>query len=141
MLKNIPACVSPDLMHAMMSMGHGDEIVLADADFPGASVAQRLIRADGLTLDILLNAVLPFFPLDSFVEYPVATMDYRAWSATEPGSYGRFRKIFTEHQVRIKDFELVERFAFYERARKTFAVVMTSETDGNLILRKGAVNG
>lgn len=137
MLKNIPACLSPELMHAMMSMGHGDEIVLADADFPGAACAKRLIRADGVPLDVLLKAVLPFFPLDPFVKQPVATMDYRSWSATEPESYRRFRQIFMEYQAKITDFELVERFAFYERARCAFAVVMTAEPDGNLILKKG----
>jgi L-fucose mutarotase len=137
MLKNIPACISPDLMHALMSMGHGDEIVLADADFPGAALAQRLIRADGVALDVLLKAILPFFPLDPFVKQPVATMDYRPWSAVEPSSYARFRKIFDEQQTQVKDFEQVERFAFYERARRAFAVVMTAEPDGNLILKKG----
>lgn len=141
MLRNIPACISPDLMHALMTMGHGDEIVLVDVDFPAATYSQRLIRADGVAADVLLKAILPFFPLDSFVALPVAAMDYHAWSSTEPGAYGRFRKIFAEERIQLKTFELVERFAFYERARKAFAVVTTSETDGNLILKKGCVNG
>ena len=139
MLKNIPACISPDLMHALMSMGHGDEIVLADADFPGPSGSRLLLRADGVQLTAILDAILTLFPLDSFVDCPAATMDYRAWSETEPESYAGFRDIIKRHEPAFTDFEYVERFAFYERARNAFAVVMTSEADGNVILKKGPV--
>jgi L-fucose mutarotase len=140
MLKNIPGCLSPDLMHALMSMGHGDEIVLADADFPGVSYSQRLIRCDGVPLTTLFEAILPFFPLDPFTEKPTATMEYRPWSSQEPASYERFRQILRTHDPKFVELEYVERFAFYERARKAYAVVMTSEPDGNLILKKGVVN-
>jgi len=138
MLKNIPTCISPDLMHALMTMGHGDEIVLSDADFPAADNAKRLIRADGLGVATLLEAVLPFFPLDSFVDKPVITMDCSAWG-DEPESYERFRKIIRKYEPKFTDFELVERFALYERASKAYAVVVTSEPDGNVILKKGPV--
>jgi L-fucose mutarotase len=138
-LRNIPACISPDLMHVLMSMGHGDEIVLADADFPGPSLAKRLIRADGVALTTLLEAILPFFPLDPSVEKPAATMDYRAWSAREPASYAGVRTIVRRFEPKFSDFDYVERFAFYERARQAFAVVMTAEADGNLILKKGPI--
>lgn len=137
MLRNIPGCISPDLMHALMSMGHGDEIVLADADFPGPSLAQRLIRADGVQLTTLLEAILPFFPLDPFTEKPVLTMDYKPWSPREPPAYALFRSIIKKYEPRFKDFDYLERFALYDRARKSYAVVLTSETDGNLILKKG----
>ncbi len=139
MLKNIPACISPDLMHALMSMGHGDEIVLADADFPAATFSQRLIRADGIGVGTLLKAILPFFPLDSFVEKPVMTMDYRAWSDREPEVYEAFRQIIKENEPKFTDFEFVERFEFYERAKKAYAVVITGEPDGNIILKKAPV--
>ena len=139
MLKNIPACISPDLMHALMTMGHGDEIVLADADFPAATYSQRVIRADGIELDSLLEAILPFFPLDSFVDKPAMTMDYRPWGDEEPKSYERFRSIIKKHEPKFSDLELIERFEFYERAKKAYAVVVTSEADGNLILKKGPV--
>lgn len=139
MLRNIPACISPDLMHALMSMGHGDEIILADADFPGPALSKRLIRADGVPLTDLLAAILPFFPLDGFVKHPAAVMDYRPWSAAEPDSYVKFRETFTAQKCLVPEFELVERFAFYERARQVYAVVMTAERDGNLILKKGPV--
>ena len=138
MLRNIPACISPDLMHALMSMGHGDEIVLADADFPAATHSKRLIRADGLDVATLLEAILPFFPLDTFVEKPVITMDCSEWG-DEPESYERFRKVIKKHDKIFKDFELLKRFEFYERAKNAFVVVVTSEVDGNLILKKGPV--
>ena len=125
-------------MHALMSMGHGDEIVLADADFPGVSYSERLIRADGVDVATLLEAILPFFPLDSFVEKPVITMDCSEWG-DEPESYERFRKIIKKHEKDFTDFELLKRFDLYERAANAYAVVMTSEADGNVILKKGPV--
>ena len=138
MLRNIPACISPDLMHALMTMGHGDEIVFADADFPAATHSKRLIRADGVDMATLLEAVLPFFPLDSFVEKPAITMDCSPWG-DEPESYERFREIIRKYEPKFTDFELVERFALYERAAGAYAVVVTGEADGNVILKKGPV--
>lgn len=139
MLRNIPACISPDLMHALMSMGHGDEIVLADADFPAVTYSQRLIRADGVLLVPLLEAILPFFPLDSFVDKPAMVMDPASWGGQQPESYNRFRQVIKKHYAKFQDFELIKRFDFYERAHKAFAVVITSEPDGNIILKKGPV--
>ncbi len=138
MLKNIPACISPDLIHAMMSMGHGDEIVFADADFPAVTNAKRIIRADGVDIATLLNAVLPFFPLDGFVEKPAITMDCSPWG-DEPESYERFRKIISKYSSGFTDFKLEERFSLYKRAAKAYAIVITSEPDGNIILKKGPV--
>lgn len=138
MLKNIPACISPDLMHALMSMGHGDEIVLADADFPGTSCSKSLIRADGLDVVTLLDAILPFFPLDSFAKKPAITMDCSEWGK-EPESYERFRKIIKKHEKSFTDFELLKRFELYKRASNAYVVVITSEADGNVILKKGPV--
>ena len=138
MLRNIPACISPDLMHALMTMGHGDEIVLADADFPAATHSRRLIRADGLDVCTLLEAILPFFPLDSFVEKPALTMDCSEWG-DEPESYQRFRQVIRKYDDRFTDFELLKRFDLYKRANNAFAVVVTSEADGNIILKKGPV--
>jgi len=130
--------LSPDLVHAMMSMGHGDEIVLADADFPATTYSRKLIRADGLDVATLLKAILPFFPLDPFVEKPVITMDCSEWG-DEPESYNRFREIIKKHDDKFLDFELEKRFDFYKRAADAYAVVVTSEADGNLILKKGPV--
>ena len=138
MLRNIAPCISPDLMHALMSMGHGDEIVFADADFPGPSNAKKLIRADGVDVLTLLEAVLPLFPLDSFVDQPVITMDCSEWG-DEPESYNRFRNTIKKHDQTFKEFCFEKRFDFYKRAQNAYAVVMTSEADGNVILKKGPV--
>ena len=99
MLKNIPSCISPDFMVTMMHMGHGDELVLADADFPVDTFSKRVVRADGLKITTLLEAILPFSPLDPFVEKPVMTMDYRAWSKEEPASYAMFRETIRKFQT------------------------------------------
>lgn len=138
MLRNVPRCISPDLIHALMSMGHGDEIVLADADFPAVTNSGRVIRADGVDIARLLEAILPFFPLDAFVEKPAVTMDCSEWG-DEPESYERFRRTIRKHNRKFKDFDFLGRFEFYERARGAFAVVVTSEADGNVILKKGPV--
>ena len=138
MLRNIPACISPDLMHALMSMGHGDEIVLADADFPAATYSKRLIRADGVDVVTLLEAILPFFPLDSFVDKPVITMDCSEWG-DEPESYQRFRTVIRRYDRKFMDFELEKRLDLYQRSANAYAVVVTSEADGNVILKKGPV--
>ena len=120
-------------------MGHGDELVLADADFPAATFSKRVVCADGLNITTLLEAILPFFPLDPFVEKPVMTMDYHAWSKEEPGSYAMFRETIRKFHKEFVDFEYIERFKFYERAKNAFAVVATGEPDGNIILKKGVV--
>ena len=138
MLMQIPECISPDLMHALMSMGHGDEIVLADADFPGPSHGRRIIRADGISVVTLLEAILPFFPLDRFVEKPVVTMDCSEWG-DEPRSYEEFRIVLRRADRKFSDFEYLSRFEFYSRAETAYAIVMTSEPDGNVILKKGPV--
>lgn len=138
MLRNIPSCISPDLMHALMSMGHGDEIVLADADFPAATYSKRIIRADGVDVETLLKAILPFFPLDSFVNKPIITMDCSELG-NEPESYQRFRTVISKYYRKFTDFELEKRFDLYKRAANAYAVVVTSEADGNVILKKGPV--
>jgi L-fucose mutarotase len=137
MLRGIPACLSPDLVHALMTMGHGEELLLADVDYPAASASRRVIRADGVETTTLLEALLPFFPLDTFVEHPVLTMDCSAWG-DEPPSYERFRAILRQHTA-FSEFGYLNRDDFYERGRSTYVVVVTGEKDGNLILKKGPV--
>ena len=138
MLKGIPAIVSPDLLQTMMRMGHSDQLVLADSDFPAETFSQRVIRADGIGIADLLKAILPFFPLDPFVEKPVAIMA-PVGNAKEPNVWKEFRKIIAQHEKQFSDFEYVERFAFYVRTKASFAVVITGEPDGNIILKKGVV--
>ncbi len=141
MLKNIPPVISPELMKVLMEMGHGDEIVLADGNFPAASVAQRLLRCDGHGVPVLLEAILKFFPLDIYVDQPVALMAVVPGDKTRPTIWEQYRKIVVASGEKFSDFEYVERFAFYERARKAYAVVATSEKAlyANVILKKGVL--
>jgi L-fucose mutarotase len=141
MLKNIPDVISPELMFVLMEMGHGDEIVLADGNFPAAGVAQRLIRCDGHGVPEILEAVLKFFPLDIYVEQPVALMSVVPGDNTKPTIWEDYRKIIKASGEKFTDFEFVERFAFYERAQDAYAVVATSEKAlyANIILKKGII--
>lgn len=141
MLKGIPATISPELMYVLMKMGHGDEIVLADGNFPADSHAQRIVRADGLSVPDVLEAILGFFPLDTFVESPAAVMKPVNEDAPEPEIWTQFRVLMDAAQGQEVSMELVERFAFYERTKQAYAVVATSETAlyANLILKKGVV--
>jgi L-fucose mutarotase len=141
MLKNIPAIISPDLMNILMEMGHGDEIVLADGNFPAASISQRLIRCDGHNVPEILEAVLKFFPLDQYVEHPVALMAVVPGDKTRPTIWEEYRKIIKASGEKFSDFEFVERFAFYEKAKKAYAVVASSEKAlyANIILKKGVL--
>ena len=141
MLKNIPNVISPDLMYVLMEMGHGDEIVLADGNFPAANVAQRLIRCDGHDVPEILEAVLKFFPLDIYVEKPVALMSVVPGDNVKPTIWEDYRKIINASGEKFSDFEFVERFTFYERAQDAYAVVATSEKAlyANIILKKGVI--
>ena len=140
MLKGIPSILSPDLLKTLMEMGHGDEIVLADGNFPSASVARRLLRSDGNRVPELLEAVLGLLPLDTFVERAVALMAVVPGDTSRPAIWQEYRDIIQRHE-KFSDFEYVERFAFYDRARQAYAVVATSEgaAYANIILKKGLV--
>jgi L-fucose mutarotase len=141
MLKGIPNIISPELMKVLMEMGHGDEIVLADGNFPAASVARRLIRADGHNIPELLEAILKFFPLDTYVDSAVALMAVVPGDNVKPTIWEKYRGIIKKSGEKFEDFEMVERFAFYERAVKAYAVVATSEAAlyANIILKKGVI--
>ncbi|HOK66324.1 MAG TPA: L-fucose mutarotase [Anaerohalosphaeraceae bacterium] len=141
MLKGIPAILSPELLKVLMEMGHGDELVLADGNFPACSNARRLIRADGLMIPPLLEAVLKFFPLDQYVQRPAVLMQVVPGDPTRPTIWEEYRRIIRASGEKFTDFEQIERHAFYERARNAFAIVATSEPAlyANLILKKGVV--
>jgi L-fucose mutarotase len=143
MLKGISPVISPDLIKILMEMGHGDELVLADGNFPAASVAQRLVRADGLGGTLLLDAILQVFPLDPYVEKPVALMAVVPGDPYQPVIWDEYRAVIQEHEPGFQDFEYVERFAFYERAKKAYAVLASSETAlyANIVLKKGVIKG
>jgi L-fucose mutarotase len=147
MLKGIPAILSPELLKVLAEMGHGDELVIADGNFPAAAVARRQLRADGHGVPELLDAVLGLFPLDSFVERAVALMAVVETpgqpARPAPPIWEEYRKIIRRHEPKFTDFELVERFAFYDRAREAFAVLATGEGAlyANIILKKGVISG
>ena len=139
MLKGISPLLSPELLSALHRMGHGDEIVLADAHFPGETVGRRLIRADGLGVAPLLDAILPLFELDAYVDAPVLMMDAVPGDQLDPAVERSYREAIDRHAPKAPAIARIERFAFYERAKQAFAVVMTGETAkyGNVILKKG----
>ncbi len=141
MLKNVPPILSPELMKTLLEVGHGDEIVLADGNFPAASVARRLIRCDGHGVPELLDAVLKFLPLDIYVDRPVGLMAVVPGDKTKPTIWEQYRTIIKASGEKFSDFEFIERFAFYERSRQAYAVVATSEKalSANIILKKGVL--
>jgi len=141
MLIGIAPCISPELLSVLARMGHGDELVLADAFFPGDTFNARVIRADGIRIPELLDGILALMNLDAYVPSPVAMMAPVPGDALDPAVEAAYRKAIDRHWPDTPGIERVERFAFYERARKAFAVVMTGETVkyGNVILKKGVV--
>ncbi len=141
MLKGIPPIISPDLMRVLMEMGHGDELVLGDGNFPAAACGKRLARCDGHAVPELLDAILQLCPLDTFVERPVALMEVVPGDSTVPAIWEEYRAIIRKHEDHFSDFEFEARFAFYERAKQAYAVVATSEPAlyANIILKKGVV--
>src|SRR5688572_8248678 len=126
-LKGIDPLLSPELLHFLRAMGHGDEIVLVDANFPAVASAQRLVRLDGVTLLDAARAVLSVLPLDDFVEAPVAVMQMVNTPEVLPEVQAEVFEVVNEVEGREVGVEHVERFAFYERARGAFAIVATGE--------------
>jgi L-fucose mutarotase len=141
MLKHIPGILNPDLLKILAEMGHGDEIVIADGNFPAAFVAKKLIRMDGHGVPDILAAILKFFPLDTYTELPVALMAVNSHENVKPAIWNEYKTIIKTSEEPFKEFEFVERFTFYERAKAAFAVIATSESAlyANIILRKGVV--
>ncbi len=141
MLKGIPNVISPDLLKILMEMGHGDELVIADGNFPATSVAQRLVRADGLGGSVMLDAILQLMPLDQYVKRPVALMAVVQGDTVKPVIWDEYRAIIARYEKDFSEFEFVERFTFYERAKAAYAVLATSEAAqyANVILKKGVI--
>jgi len=139
MLKGISPLIGPELLAVLHRMGHGVEIVLADAHFPGESCGQRVVRADGLRIADLLDAILPLFALDTSGDSPAVMMAPDQGDILDPAVEASYRAATLKHCPGIPPIVRNDRFAFYERVRKAFAVVMTGETAayGNIILRKG----
>ena len=141
MLKGLDPLLTPDLLFVLASMGHGDEIVLVDANFPATSVAQRLVRLDGVSLLDAAKAVLSVLPLDTYVENPVATMAMVETPDLIPDVQDEVFALAGEIEGSPVQVEHLERFAFYERARSAYAIVATGErrSYGNVVFSKGVV--
>jgi len=139
MLKGISPLISPELLAVLSRMGHGDEIILADAHFPGESFNGRVLRADGLRIADLLSAILPLFELDSFVPHPLVMMAVVEGDQLDPKVEESYLKSIHNSCPNAPAIERIERYAFCERTKSAFAVVMTGETAkyGNIILKKG----
>ena len=144
MLKGISPLISPDLLAALSRMGPGDELVLGDAHFPAETYAKAngavLLRADGLTAAALLDAILPLFELDSYgTDAPILTMEAVPGDTLDPDVEASYRAAADRHGYAWAKMGRLERYAFYERAKKAFLIVQTGETRkyGNVLLRKG----
>jgi L-fucose mutarotase len=139
MLRGVSPLLSPELLAVLCRMGHGDEIVLADAHFPGETFNPRVLRADGLRIPALLDAILPLFVLDPYVPEPLFMMAAVPGDSLDPSVETSYRVSIDKHVSPSPKLKRVERFAFYEQAKQAFAVVMTGELAkyGNIILKKG----
>ena len=140
MLKNIPKILSPELVKILMEMGHGDEIVIADGNFPSHTISSRVVRADGLSGTQLLEAIMALFPLDSYAEQQVYLMEVVPGDDYQPEVWEEYNNIL-EQSGEAFEIGYIERFTFYERAKKAFAVVASGEEAlyANIILKKGVV--
>ena len=141
MLKNVPKLLSPELLKILCEMGHGDEIVIGDANFPSASYGQRVVRADGIGGEALLSAILEMLPLDTYADSNLMLM------ALTPSDEGKVVPVIWDKYKAIaaKDgnekIQMLERFEFYDRAKKAYAVIASGEEAiyANVIIKKGVI--
>lgn len=140
MLKNIPSLISPQLLKVLMEMGHGDEIVIGDGNFPAAAYTSRLIRLDGLHIPEILTALLQLFPLDRF-EPNAFLMEKVSGDNAKTPIWETYKTIAEKGDPHFKGFGFIERYSFYERSKKAYAIVATSEPSlyANIILKKGVI--
>jgi L-fucose mutarotase len=139
MLKGISPLISPQLLETLARMGHGDEIVLADAHFPAESFNKNVLRADGLKIADLLEAILPLFELDSYVDVPLVMMAAVKGDELDPEVEKKYLTAINKTNPNINSILRIDRFEFYDRTKNAFAVVMTGELAkyGNILLKKG----
>lgn len=144
MLKGIPPILSPELLKVLCEMGHSDRLVIGDGNFPAESMGKDaiVIRCDGHGVPELLDAILTLFPLDTYVERPVSLMQVMPGDPVETPIWDTYGEIVTKHDPRGQDaIGQIERFAFYEEAKKAYAIIATSESAlyANIMLQKGVV--
>lgn len=140
MLKKIPSNLSPELVKILMEMGHGDELVISDANFPAERIGKRVVRSDGQTAAETLRGILELLPLDDYSDYQYALMETVEDDGNEPPIWSDFSKVINQYypNSQVKHFE---RFDFYEKSEDAFAILITGETAlyGNIILKKGVI--
>ncbi len=142
MLKGIPKIVSPELIRILCEMGHGDEIVIADGNFPSENFGQRVIRADGIKGTEMLDAVLSLIPLDTYSDPNMILMQLMQCDEgkIDPSIWKEYAAIAEKHDKNVR-IGNIDRFAFYERAKTAYAVIATGEEAvyANIILKKGVI--
>ncbi len=140
MLNGIPKILSSDLLKLLMDMGHGDELVIGDGNFPAAAMGVPVVHLDGHGVPEVLEAILKFFPLDAYVAQPVALMDIIPGDTIVPTIWEKYKESLQAFGYE-SGMEKMERYAFYNRARRAFCVIATSEPAqyANIILKKGIV--
>ncbi|WP_195938239.1 RbsD/FucU family protein [Romboutsia sp. 1001713B170131_170501_G6] len=144
MLKNIPPILSPELLKVLCEMGHSDQIVISDGNFPAESMGKDsiVIRCDGHNVPELLDAILKVFPLDTYVDHPVNLMEVMAGDNVKTPIWDTYKEIIKKHDSRGEDVVgTIERFKFYDEAKKAYAIIATGEKAlyANIILQKGVV--
>ena len=143
MLKGISPLLSPELLKVLCEMGHGDELVIADGNFPAESIGKNavVIRADGHGVPEMLDAILQLIPLDQYADQPAALMKVVPGDPVVPVIWDEYRALLQKHGEDPDKVEMMERFAFYDRAKNAYAVIATGETAiyANVLLKKGVV--
>ncbi len=141
MLKGLDPLLNADLLHVLRAMGHGDDLIIADANFPATAMAKRLVRLDGVSAPRLLEAVLSVMPLDEFVEAACGRIEVVGEPDAVPPVCVEFQEIIDRMEGARFQLARIERFDFYARAREAFAVVQTGETRlyGCVLLKMGVV--
>lgn len=144
MLKNIPTIISPELLKILSEMRHGDYLIIADGNFPAESIGKncKVVRMDGHNVPEILDAILTLYPLDTYTIHPVALMEKVQGDNTETPIWEEYKKIVGKHDTRgEKCFKNIERFAFYETAKKAYCIIATSEKAlyANILLQKGVI--
>ena len=144
MLKGIPQILSPELLKILAEMGHSDRLVIADGNFPAASVGRnaKIIRCDGHGVKELLDAILQLMPLDSYVKQPVTLMEVMPGDGVETPIWQDYKELVARYDERgAQAVGTIARFSFYEEARQAYAIITTSEMAlyANVMLQKGVV--
>lgn len=142
MLKGIPSILPPKLLKALAEMGHTDELTIGDGNFPGHTYGKYVIRMDGHGVPEILDAILKLFPLDTYVDRPVALMEKVAGDTVETPIWDTYKEIVAKHDSRGSNcIEAIDKWDFYERCKKSYVVIMTGEKAlyANIILKKGVV--